>query len=325
MKFSIVSPVYNAEKYINKCIQSILDQTYTNWELILIDDGSMDNSWGIIEKYMAQDGRIKGYQQDNAGPGVARNIGIKKTTGDYLVLVDSDDYIDKDYLMLLAPKAEKNDVVYIDVLQIDEVGKLICFEKISDYKDLTKDSLLRSQMTGKIMWGGVRKAVNLNLIRENNIKFSSLSIGEENLYSFRILYAAKSYGFIDEKPVYMYVNHLGSQSKLVDGDPYGGALKVLTEHIKDTGEYKIYANTLNAFNVVATVVSIDRLTQMYQGVDRRRKLKERLQAFMQVLDQDYPIDRENLVLKAKIFIPFLKIGWAWPVVLCSQLKIMAKR
>lgn len=154
MKISVIVPVYNTEEYLKNCIMSVVRQTYDNWELILVDDGSSDGSLSIADLAAEKDERIRVIHQKNAGPGAARNRGIEEALGDYVVFLDSDDYIDKNYFQLLVPKARINDVVFIDVCQIDGKGKLLKEEKMSQYKTWTKDRLIRSQMTGKVQWGG---------------------------------------------------------------------------------------------------------------------------------------------------------------------------
>lgn len=154
VKISVIVPVYNAEKYLAKCIESVENQTFSNWELVLIDDGSVDSSGIIADNAAQRDKRIRVIHQKNAGPGEARNRGIEVATGDHVVFLDSDDYIDKDYFELLAPKAENNDVVFIDINQVSPHGELIKEEKMSNYRTWTKERILRSQMTGKIFWGG---------------------------------------------------------------------------------------------------------------------------------------------------------------------------
>ncbi len=91
---SIVIPVYNAEKYLSRCVESIIDQTYKNLEIILVDDGSLDNSGGICDDYAEKDNRIKVIHTENNGAGLARKIGIKASAGNYIGFVDSDDWID---------------------------------------------------------------------------------------------------------------------------------------------------------------------------------------------------------------------------------------
>ena len=95
-KISIIVPVYKVEKYIHKCIDSILAQTFTDFELILVDDGSPDNCGKICDEYAKEDSRIVVIHKDNGGVSDARNIGISRANGEYIGFVDSDDYIDKD-------------------------------------------------------------------------------------------------------------------------------------------------------------------------------------------------------------------------------------
>ena len=92
-KISVIVPVYNVEKYLERCIKSILYQTYQNLEIILIDDGSTDNSGKICDTYAQIDNRIKVYHGDNVGAGMARNVGLDIATGEYITFIDSDDYI----------------------------------------------------------------------------------------------------------------------------------------------------------------------------------------------------------------------------------------
>ena len=91
---SIIVPVYNVEKYLNECIDSIIAQTYSNIEIILVNDGSTDASGKICDEYAEKDGRIKVIHQVNAGLSAARNAGMAVATGEYLYFVDSDDYVD---------------------------------------------------------------------------------------------------------------------------------------------------------------------------------------------------------------------------------------
>lgn len=322
MKFSVIVPVYNAEKYLEKCILSVIHQSYDNWELILVDDGSKDGSPRIVDEYAGKDNRIIAIHQQNAGPGIARNNGIKRATGDYVVFLDSDDYIDEDYFALLAPKAEKSEVVFIDVLQIAPDGKVLSKELMSEYKGWTKDRILRSQMTGKIPWGGVRKTARRAILVDNDIQYTDHKVGEEALYSFRLVYAAKTVDFLDEKPVYYYVNHEGSQSKTVMEDPWGGVVITIADYLKKSGLYKEFADTVNAFEITAAVVSIDKINLLYKGKEKKAHLKKMMASFQENFNNSAAVDKESMSLKAKVFIPFITKGIVWPIVLSSNLKKM---
>ena len=149
---SVIVPAYNSEMFIGKCIDSVLEQTYSNWELIAVDDGSRDKTLGILKKYAEVDSRIRVIHQENQGPGIARNTGIAEAKGNYVVFIDSDDYIEKDYFLLLSNHNE--DVVFINVRNVDKDGHVLKEEYMSKNMQLTKDVILRRQMTGKIDWGG---------------------------------------------------------------------------------------------------------------------------------------------------------------------------
>ncbi|MCH5320896.1 MAG: glycosyltransferase, partial [Eubacterium sp.] len=93
-KVSIIVPVYNVEKYLNRCVESIVKQTYTNLEIILVDDGSPDNCPAMCDAWAERDSRIKVIHKENGGVSSARNIGIDNADGDYISFVDSDDYVE---------------------------------------------------------------------------------------------------------------------------------------------------------------------------------------------------------------------------------------
>ena len=98
---SIVLPIYNVENYIEKCMESVLNQTYKNIEIILVDGGSPDNCPIICDQYVKEDNRVKVVHKENGGLSDARNAGIKVANGDYITFIDSDDYVDKDYVEFL--------------------------------------------------------------------------------------------------------------------------------------------------------------------------------------------------------------------------------
>ena len=113
MKFSIIVTVYNTEKYILKCLESIDNQTYDNYEVIIIDDGSNDKSAQIIKKFIQKKPKYHYFWQKNAGIAMTRNAGLKHITGDYLIFIDSDDYIEKDLLFTLNQKLKEKPVTVL--------------------------------------------------------------------------------------------------------------------------------------------------------------------------------------------------------------------
>lgn len=163
---SVIVPVYNAEKYLDQCISSILKQTYPNLELILINDGSTDNCEAICQKYVHQNRRVKYYSQKNAGAAAARNLGIEKAEGEYLGFVDSDDYIDKDMYQILFDTIKQKNAQTTQILsrRITDDGNIINQELIHKTEGLpciayTSNEAIEHYFTGNhSLWSHLYKA-----------------------------------------------------------------------------------------------------------------------------------------------------------------------
>lgn len=118
--FSIIIPVYNVEQYLDKCLKSISKQTFLDFECIIVDDGSPDNSNAIIDKYVNKDQRFKVIHQKNMGLSAARNTGLDAAKGDYIAFVDSDDYIANDYLekFVLKIASSNADIIICGIIEV---------------------------------------------------------------------------------------------------------------------------------------------------------------------------------------------------------------
>ena len=114
---SIILPVYNAEKFLNKCVQSILNQTYKNFELLIINDGSKDNSLQICQELAKTDNRIRVFDKQNGGCSTARNMGIENASGEYFTFIDPDDYMLPAHIECLVKAASKADMGIVDFLR----------------------------------------------------------------------------------------------------------------------------------------------------------------------------------------------------------------
>lgn len=123
--FSIIVPVYNVEKYIKKCLDSIHSQSFGDFEVIIVNDGSPDNSQVIIDRFVEKDHRMKSYQKPNGGLSDARNFGVTKATGEYLLFVDSDDFIDPELLMRISIAQSGQDVIRYFHREITESGDIL--------------------------------------------------------------------------------------------------------------------------------------------------------------------------------------------------------
>lgn len=171
MKISIIIPVYNSEKYVARCINSILAQTYSDFELILINDGSKDNSLDVLKNYEQKDKRIKVINQKNMGVAVTRNKGIELASGEYIALIDNDDYLDSTYLEEFISKSDGFDVVVGGYKRVSE-DKILFTKKITNLK--------WSKYENVAPWG---KIIRRQFLLDNNIKFFSYSIGEDIIFN----------------------------------------------------------------------------------------------------------------------------------------------
>lgn len=151
---TIIVPVYQVEKYIAECVESILNQTFSNWELILIDDGSKDASGYICDQYAKSDSRIRVIHQPNAGVSAARNRGLLEAQGDYILFVDADDWIEKDTLLrtVTAAKCNQQKIIQFGVSSFRNMDEVV-FAAQSDYSIQIFDSLKEYNCFQYGVWG----------------------------------------------------------------------------------------------------------------------------------------------------------------------------
>lgn len=142
---SIITPMYNGERFVGETIESVLKQTYKNWEMIIIDDGSKDNGPNLVREYELKDTRIKLISQKNAGSGAARNNGIRRASGNYICLLDADDTWEKNFLEEQIKLLEEKDatLVFSSHNRIDENGN-ICLKPFIVPEEIDYSSLLKT-------------------------------------------------------------------------------------------------------------------------------------------------------------------------------------
>lgn len=307
MLITIIVPVYNAEAYIHNCTNSISNQTHQNWECILIDDGSTDNSLAILKDIQKRDNRFITIHQANSGAGIARNHGLMIAKGKYVVFIDSDDTIERNYLELLCKHDE--DVVFVDVNNISEKGELIRIEGASQYAKLSKDDIIRRQLTGLLPWGGWRKAAKIDLLNKYRITFSNQHIGEEAQYSFKLLYYASSIGYIHH-PVYNHIIRIGSLSQSHDEDPWGGLVPLFIEdvNIYELLEKNEYLDALNLLNFRALIICLERLAARYPYREYKAKAKTRLKIYKKYIIKGVGYDSKQIGMKTKLLYKILQFN-----------------
>ena len=210
---SIIVPIYNAEKYLNKCIKSLINQTKEELEFILVNDGSTDSSEEIIKTY--KDKRIKYFKNKNQGIGKTRNFGIEKATGKYIMFLDSDDYLREDACQILYEKAEteKLDLVICDFYRVEEENDFQEKIIIPEFKNTTlkenKNLLLDVNLAP---WNKLYKA---SLLKKNKIKFVEDLKYEDAPFVVEAMDKAKKIGQVSECLNY-YIIHKNSETTVRD-------------------------------------------------------------------------------------------------------------
>lgn len=204
MKVSVIIPVYNVKDYLNKCFDSIANQSYKKIEILVVDDGSNDGSSKVCDEYANKDERIKAFHLENGGAAAARNFAIKKATGDYLFFVDADDYIELDTIEKMVNLTDngQKDIVYCDYYKYFDDGtteyvKLIPFE-------LTDDKVHILAMPGPVC-----KLIKKELFTDNNLYFLNDKCFEDNAIMPLVSAYAKSTEYLKE-PKYYYLQREGS-------------------------------------------------------------------------------------------------------------------
>ena len=208
-KISVIVPVYNAEKYLRRCIDSILNQTFTDFEVLLINDGSTDSSGVICDEYAKQDSRVRVFHKENGGVSSARNVGIQNMKGEYSIHCDSDDWIKVNMLDVLYNQAmiSRADVIICDYYSSkkDTYIRIVQNPTTLDAKGVCRDILL-----GKLHGSTWNKLVKSNLIIKNKIKFNEqISYCEDVLFNVQLLLTNPSVFYVN-KALYVYNQISGS-------------------------------------------------------------------------------------------------------------------
>lgn len=208
---SIIIPVYNTEKYIRRCIDSVIAQSYKEWELILVDDGSTDKSGEICDEYAEKDERIRVFHKTNGGASSARNVGLDNATGDWVYFCDSDDELPLNAMSLFAAEVEKHPGVDM-VMGYMKPSKEYSWYNLGEFKghQYVTD---REYLQYKLFYDGFRipvnaanKLVRKDFIVENDLYFMQGIIHEDNQWFFHVLKCIGSFAFIFEPTYFRYWN-----------------------------------------------------------------------------------------------------------------------
>jgi glycosyltransferase involved in cell wall biosynthesis len=209
---SVIVPVYNAEKYLDRCVNSILQQSFRNYELILVDDGSKDGSGIICDKFASQDSRVRVIHKQNGGVSQAREYGIAQAKGEYIAFVDADDYVKEDYLGVLYYDANKYhaDIACCDCIemaseiQTDRIHTVINSRIITVQDEYIRDYIENKELYGYVVWGKIIRTQLLLKQRFKNIRF-----GEDTVYMLN-LFGKNPITSLNNYQGYVYVRNADS-------------------------------------------------------------------------------------------------------------------
>lgn len=199
---SIIVPIYNVEKYINRCVVSLLNQSYKHIELLLIDDGSPDNSGNIIDKFKNEDSRVKVIHKQNEGVSAARNTGLQLAKGEYIMFVDGDDWVDDTYVSYFVDLVEKNSCSVGMNINCYTSTCVEATERNDNKYCISAEKAMEWIYSGRIFVGVWNKIYRTQLLVKNNIRFNpEIWYGEGMLFNIECMQYVDAVA-IGEKSVY---------------------------------------------------------------------------------------------------------------------------
>ena len=217
-KISVIVPVYNVEAYLERCVESILQQTYAHFELILINDGSTDSSGQICDRLASQYENIKVYHIENAGVSNARNMGIQLATGSWVTFIDSDDFVTQDYLATLASAVEGLNVGFVIApLHHIKNGIVTDIPPHSGKTELwsTEETMKELLMTTRTSFFPVAKLFKRDLLADEKFN-TNYHLAEDALFLTELLLKTRCSSVFIDKPIYYYDHREGSATTSVN-------------------------------------------------------------------------------------------------------------
>lgn len=247
---SVIVPVYNAEEYLDKCINSILNQSFSDFELLLVDDGSTDNSGAICNTYAQKDSRIRVFDKENGGVSSARNIGLDNAIGEWISFIDADDHIGKNYLQDFVKVGLNKEELIVQELVKD--GKI---KKSYDYGNWSLEDIEILLNNNDIFSNGFPfcKLYNLAVIKENFLKFNkNLRFCEDLVFYLEYISYIKSIKFINHASYFYTIHESSATAKTFSYEQY---VLVLSE-VQKKSEKIVPAKRWDEFNQIQNILGM---------------------------------------------------------------------
>lgn len=281
IKISIIIPVYNTEKFLEKCLNSVINQTLKEIEIIIVNDGSIDNSLEIIKNFQQIDDRIILLNEQNGGSSIARNKGLEKSKAKYIYFIDSDDYLEeKTMFEEIYNKCEEDNLDMVIFDYYNDFGNKKEYIKnieVSDNILINKEEYIKDLINGKwgiSIWG---KLIKKNIFTENNIKFpENIFMGEDLLTSLKLVFFSDKIGKIN-KAFYNYVQHENQGTKITKKEKaYEDLFYLYMEIEKFLKEQNIFFKYKNVFYSRIFQMCRTMLKKEYKNAQSYRELKKYL-------------------------------------------------
>ena len=288
-KVSVIVPIYNVEKYLEKCINSLLSQTLEDIQIILVNDGSKDNSGNIAREYEKNNkNRIIYVEKENGGLSDARNHGLKYATGDFIAFLDSDDYIEKNAYEEMYNKAIEENADYVECDFIWEFPNKIRVDKQYPYKN-------KKEMLSFVRVVAWNKLIKRQLITDNNLEFPKGLRYEDVEFTYKLIPFINKFAYVD-KPFIHYVQREGSIAN-VQNERTAEIFTVLDnviEFYKKNNIYEEYRDELE-YNYARYLLcsSLKRMCKIKDKTIREKLLTESWER----LNLNFPNWEENVILK----------------------------
>ena len=249
-KVSIIIPVYNSYKNLNRCLDSVINQTYKNIEIIIINDGSTDRSLDILNEYKKKDNRIKVYTIKNSGVSYARNYGIKKSNGEYIMFIDSDDYIELNMVekMMNSLVSNKVDIVRCNNFVEEKTNYVESYYLKNKLVNKIDSNIISDIITSKLLTYCCVLLVKKDVLLKTNLFNVDLKIYEDRVFYLELFLKAKNVYFMEDV-LYHYVTNNNGCTK---------SNKNITRHLFDTiNGWKIINDILEKENYNELIIILN--------------------------------------------------------------------
>ncbi len=265
MKLSIIIPIYNVERYLNKCIDSVINQNYDDYEVLLIDDGSIDYSGKICDRYSKEYSFIKTFHKSNSGLSDARNYGITRATGEYIIFVDGDDFLQENVLSKIAEylKQNKCEIMITRLVESFENENIEKDKNILNYlnNNLKLEALKWILEKSQNSWPAVKYIVSRKFINENNLRFKSGFLHEDIEWTSLLCIYGQKFGYFEPIWYYHRMNRPNSITNTMNEKRIIDVIKIAYDCIEGK-----YSSKLNSLSIQEKKILINRIMSSFYTI-----------------------------------------------------------